>query len=151
MLYKDGELVSVEEILLNPDLFFRIKSSFLPLREVRVDFRSFVQVQKNSRENNAQPFFFSFMKISAFVALAGVSAQAPAGRIYFDEDLPCSDFDAMFPSSQFPDMKTKCKTKFNEKKNKTKTRCNLICKNGQENVWSTRPIKVRSGKMEFRG
>ena len=56
MLYKDGELVSVEEILLNPDLFFRIKSSFLPLREVRVDFRSFVQVQKIERKN-AQPFF----------------------------------------------------------------------------------------------
>ena len=89
------------------------------------------------------------MKISAFVALAGVSAQAPAGRIYFDEDLPCSDFDAMFPASQFPDMKTKCKTKFNEKKNKTKTRCNLICKNGQENVWSTRPIKVRSSESPF--
>lgn len=84
------------------------------------------------------------MKISAFVALAGVSAQAPAGRIFFDEDLPCDDFDAKFPPSSFPDMKTKCKTKHNAKKNKTKTRCNLICKNGQENVWSTKPIKVKS-------
>ena len=60
------------------------------------------------------------MKISAFVALAGVSAQAPAGRIFFDEDLPCDDFDAKFPPSDFPDMKTKCKTKHNKKKNKTK-------------------------------
>lgn len=83
------------------------------------------------------------MKISAFVALAGVSAQAPAGRIFFDEDLPCDDFDVKFPPSLFPDMKTKCKTKHNAKKNKTKTRCNLICNNGQENVWSTKPIKCK--------
>lgn len=84
------------------------------------------------------------MKISAFVALAGVSAQAPSGRIFFDEDLPCDDFDVKFPPSDFPDMKTKCKTKHNAKKNKTKTRCNLICNNGQENVWSTKPIKVQA-------
>ncbi len=49
------------------------------------------------------------MKISAFVALAGVgakaqaiqssiaSAEAPAGRIFFDEDLPCDDFADRFP------------------------------------------------------
>ena len=82
------------------------------------------------------------MKISALVAFAGVSAQAPSGRIYFEEDLPCDNFADLFPPSDFPDMKTKCKTKRNIKKNKIKTRCNLLCLNGQENVWSTKPIKV---------
>lgn len=81
--------------------------------------------------------------VTKVFVVAGVSAQAPAGRIFFDEDLPCDDFDAKFPPSSFPDMKTKCKTKHNAKKNKTKTRCNLICKNGQENVWSTKPIKCK--------
>merc|ERR1711893_369757 len=83
------------------------------------------------------------MKISALVAFAGVSAQAPSGRIYFEEDLPCDNFADLFPPSDFPDMKTKCKTKRNIKKNKIKTRCNLLCLNGQENVWSTKPIKCK--------
>ena len=82
------------------------------------------------------------MKISALVAFAGVSAQAPTGRIYFEEDLPCENFADLFPPEDFPDMKTKCKTKRNVKRNKVKTRCNLLCLNGQENVWSTKPIKV---------
>ena len=84
------------------------------------------------------------MKISAFVALVGVRAQTPADKIFFDENLTCDDFDTKFPASLYPDMKTKCKTKHNKKRGKTKTWCNLICKNGQMNIWAVKPLKVAS-------
>merc|ERR1712141_794974 len=61
---------------------------------------------------------------------------------FFRETTPCSDFANVFGS--FDGMKTKCKGKSNKKK--TKQFCNLICENGQENVWSTRPIKCKARK-----
>jgi len=75
------------------------------------------------------------MRIFSFAALAiGAYGQS----VMLDENTPCSDFAAVFGS--FPNMKTKCRGKSNKKK--TKQFCNLICENGQQNVWSTRPIKV---------
>ena len=83
------------------------------------------------------------MKFSAFIALVGVSAQAPADKIFFDENLTCDDFQTKLESF-YPDMKTKCKTKHNKKRGKTKTWCNLICNNGQENYYAVRPLRVAS-------
>merc|ERR1739848_910452 len=77
------------------------------------------------------------MKIFSLAALAiGVASQT----VQLDENTPCSDFSEVFGS--FEGMKTKCKGKKNKKK--TKQHCNLICENGQQNVWSTRPIKCKA-------
>jgi hypothetical protein len=79
------------------------------------------------------------MRIFSFAALAiGAYGQS----VMLDENTPCSDFANVFGS--FDGMKTKCKGKSNKKK--TKQFCNLICENGQENVWSTRPIKCKAKK-----
>ncbi|CBY08669.1 unnamed protein product [Oikopleura dioica] len=82
------------------------------------------------------------MKLSALMALAGstVSAKRPV-NVFMDETLPCDNFAEVFPADQFPDMKTSCKVKSNKKK--TKAFCNLLCLNGQHNVWSTKNIKCK--------
>ena len=76
------------------------------------------------------------MKIFSFAALA-VAASA-GSTVLLGDDVPCSDFAAVFGT--ISGMKTKCRGKTNLKK--TKQKCNLICDNGQANVWSTKPIKV---------
>jgi len=85
------------------------------------------------------------MRIFSLAALA-VSAYGQRGSqantVMLNEDTPCSDFAEVFGS--FEGMKTKCKGKSNKKK--TKQFCNLICENGQQNVWSTRPIKCKASK-----
>merc|ERR1712039_359483 len=87
------------------------------------------------RTNNSK----NKMKIFSLAALAiGVASQT----VQLDENTPCSDFAEVFGS--FDGMKTKCKGKKNKKK--TKQHCNLICENGQQNVWSTRPIKCKAVK-----
>lgn len=79
------------------------------------------------------------MKIFSLAALAiGVASQT----VQLDENTPCSDFAQVFGS--FDGMKTKCKGKSNKKK--TKQFCRLICENGHQNVWSTKPIKCKRQK-----
>jgi hypothetical protein len=75
-------------------------------------------------------------------SLAALAVGAFGQNVMLDENTPCSDFAEVFGS--FPGMKTKCKGKSNKKK--TKQFCNLICENGQQNVWSTRPIKCKAKK-----
>merc|ERR1712228_1020332 len=75
-------------------------------------------------------------------SLAALAIGAYGQSVMLDENTPCSNFAEVFGS--FDGMKTKCKGKSNKKK--TKQFCNLICENGQENVWSTRPIKCKAKK-----
>lgn len=89
-------------------------------------------------------FFFTWttstniMRIFSLAALAISAYGASSQTVLLDENVPCSDFAEVFGS--FTGMKTKCRGKSNKKK--TKQFCNLICENGQQNVWSTKPIKV---------
>lgn len=75
-------------------------------------------------------------------SLAALAIAANGQTVQLDENTPCSDFAEVFGS--FDGMKTKCRGKSNKKK--TKQFCNLICENGQQNVWSTRPIKCKAKK-----
>jgi len=82
------------------------------------------------------------MRIFSLAALAISAYGASSQTVLLDENVPCSDFAEVFGS--FTGMKTKCRGKSNKKK--TKQFCNLICENGQQNVWSTKPIKCKAKK-----
>lgn len=78
------------------------------------------------------------MKVFSIATLATV-ALAQKGTMFLDEDVECDNFGGKF--DKIKGMKPVCNA--NKGPVQKKWRCNLKCSNGNENVWSIRPIKCK--------
>ena len=65
---------------------------------------------------------------------------AQKGTMFLDEDVECDNFGGKF--DKIKGMKAVCTA--NKGPVQKKWRCNLKCANGNENVWSIRPIKCKT-------
>ena len=79
------------------------------------------------------------MKVFSITTLAAVAMAQKGNTMFLDEETKCDNFGGKF--DKIKGMKSVCTA--NKGPVQKKWRCNLKCSNGNENVWSVRPIKCK--------